>query len=319
MVRMRLKLSKVLPYVLGAATATAFGAYLCGNLDRYRQLLSFSVELPLSLGCLALGTLALSGTTNYLVYRSLGARLAFGESFGLASVNTLANQLPFAGGLVAKGVYLKSEHNLAYPQFLSATGALYLCFIATNGVIGLVIISLLSFLKRDGLPVLLAVGFAAMTLVALLLKVPTVFRLFPAKWEHRLVHIVGGWQALSRNTTLLAELIGVQILMTAVTAGRFWIAFHALSQDVTYAQCLLFSSATVLTRLVSIAPGGLGVREGIVAGVAAVLGFEPGVSAVAVGLDRLVATAVIIALGTVYSYVLGKKATEREAVDADEA
>ena len=106
------------------------------------------------------------------------------------------------------------------------------------------------------------------------------------------------------------------MLTTLLCAARYWIAFHTLSQDVTYAQCLLFAAATILTRLVSIAPGGLGVREGIVAGVASLLGFEAGVSAVAVGLDRLVATSVIIVLGTIYTYLLSAKATSAEPIDA---
>jgi hypothetical protein len=38
-----------------------------------------------------------------------------------------------------------------------------------------------------------------------------------------------------------------------------------------------------------------------------VLGFDAGVSVVAVVIDRLVATLVVITLGTVYTYILGKK------------
>jgi uncharacterized protein (TIRG00374 family) len=66
---------------------------------------------------------------------------------------------------------------------------------------------------------------------------------------------------------------------------------------------------------VNIAPGGLGVREGIVAGIASLLGFEAGVSAVAVGIDRLVATSVVIVLGTIYTYILSKNATGTEPAD----
>jgi uncharacterized protein (TIRG00374 family) len=95
------------------------------------------------------------------------------------------------------------------------------------------------------------------------------------------------------------------MVMSLILAGRFWLAFRALSQDVSLSHCLLFSSATVLTRLVSIAPGGLGVREAIVAGVASSIGFDAGVGAVSVGLDRLIETSVIVLLGVVYTYVLG--------------
>jgi uncharacterized protein (TIRG00374 family) len=95
-------------------------------------------------------------------------------------------------------------------------------------------------------------------------------------------------------------------------AGRLWIAFHALSQGVTLDQCILFSSAAILTRLVSIAPGGLGVREAIVTSVASALGFDAGVSLVAVIIDRLVETVVVITLGIVYTYTLGKKIASAE-------
>jgi uncharacterized protein (TIRG00374 family) len=133
-----------------------------------------------------------------------------------------------------------------------------------------------------------------------------------------LKQLAEGWSALSQNMDLVGSMAGFQVLTTLLLAGRFWIAFRALSQDVTYAQCLLFSSATVLTRLVTIMPGGLGVREGIVAGVASVLGFDAGISAVAVGLDRLVATAVIVALGTVYTYILSNKAAEPQHADGQQ-
>jgi uncharacterized protein (TIRG00374 family) len=73
---------------------------------------------------------------------------------------------------------------------------------------------------------------------------------------------------------------------------------------------MLFSAATVLTQLVSIAPGGLGIREAVVAGVAASLGFDAGISVVAVALDRGVAMVVVIALGTIYTYILSSKTSQ---------
>jgi uncharacterized membrane protein YbhN (UPF0104 family) len=301
-----------LPYILFVVAFLIFGTYLYQNVDRYRELLDFSFASFLVLVGLVLLLPLANGLINYLLYRSLGILLPFNESFGLAAVNTLANQLPFAGGLVAKGVYLKQRYDLSYTCFLSATAALYACFVAANGVVG---IAVLSIMDRS-VPTLLKVGFGAMTISVFLLWIPADFVFLPGKWRKRFKQLVEGWQVLSRNRKLIIQLVSVQIVTTLVAAGRFWITFRTLSQDVTYAQCLLFAAATILTRLVNIAPGGLGVREGIVAGVASLLGFEAGVSAVAVGIDRLVATSVIIVLGTIYTYVLSKKATDAEPADA---
>ena len=50
----------------------------------------------------------------------------------------------------------------------------------------------------------------------------------------------------------------------------------------------MFASAALLSLLVSFAPGGLGVTEALVVAIASTLGFDIGVSVVALGLVRLV-------------------------------
>jgi uncharacterized protein (TIRG00374 family) len=273
--------------------------------------------LLLLLLLLILASVIINGLINVNLYRGLEIFLTHNEGIGLGVINTLANQLPFAGGLIAKGVYLKQRHALAYTSFLSATGALYVCFVVANGFVGLIVLAFLTFVQGTNTAILLYLSFLGMVGSFVLLWIPDhVIDFLPADWEQRFIQMIEGWRMLSRDFLLVGGLVGLQIIATFVSAGRFWIAFHALSQDVTYAQCLLFSSATVLTRLVNIAPGGLGVREGIVAGVASLLGFDAGVSAVAVGIDRLVATSVIIVLGTIYTYILSKKVTDTESVDA---
>jgi uncharacterized membrane protein YbhN (UPF0104 family) len=310
------KLKAYLPYVLSVGALLIFVTYLWRNLDRYQQLLNVSLATLLSLVGLVLVFALINGSINYFFYRALDVFLSFNESIGLAAINTLANQLPFAGGLVAKGVYLKQRHKLAYTHFLSATMALYVCFVAVNGAVALTVLGGWALIGGVEIPLALVLGFSGMVASVTSLWLPVDALSLPGKLGKRLMQLAEGWRALSQNIHLVGIMTGFQVLMTLLFAGRFWIAFHALSQDVTYAQCLLFSSATVLTRLVNIAPGGLGVREGIVAGVASLLGFEAGVSAVAVGIDRLVATSVVIVLGTIYTYVLSKKATDAEPADA---
>lgn len=313
----RIKWRSALPYLFAGAVLAGFAIYLAQNAARYRELFVFSTRSLVVLVALVLAAIVANGLINVSLYRALDAPLTVNEGIGLGVINTLANQLPFAGGLVAKGVYLKQRHALGYERFLSATGALYVCFVAANGLAGLAVLAFLTFIRdaQGTLPIFW--GFLAMAASAAFLWVPArAIDILPAKWKRRVERMLAGWQALSRDLPLVGGLVGLQVAATFVSAGRFWVAFHALSQDVTYAQCLLFASATILTRLVSIAPGGLGVREGIVAGVASLLGFDAAVSAVAVGIDRLVSTSVIIVLGAVYTYVLGRSVAESEPVDS---
>ena len=119
--------------------------------------------------------------------------------------------------------------------------------------------------------------------------------------------VLEGWSLISDNRLLVLKLLGIQVGMMVLLALRYWVAFKMLSQSVTIEQTLLFASASVLTNLASFAPGGLGVREGIVSGIAMLLGFAPGISIVAVGLDRFVSTVVIVLIGWVSTVLIGKE------------
>jgi uncharacterized membrane protein YbhN (UPF0104 family) len=307
---------KNLPCILLVAALLVFSAYLARNARRYRDLLNLSAGSLLSLLGLVLCFAASNGLINFLFFRMFDVYMTLNESIGLAAVNTLANQLPFAGGLVAKAAYLKQRHSLAYTHFLSATTALYVCFVATNGVIGIAVLGSWWLTDLAEIPLPLVLGFLGMTLSFVALWLPVDAVSFAGGWGRHLERLTEGWAALGQHLPLAGILIILQTATTLIFASRLWIVFHVLSQDVTYAQCLLFSAATILTRLVSIAPGGLGVREGIVAGVASLLGFEAGVSAVAVGLDRIIATSVILVLGTVYTYVLSSKVADTERAES---
>jgi uncharacterized membrane protein YbhN (UPF0104 family) len=294
-------------YIFSGAALLGLMIYLHFNADRYRQLLDIAPLFLLSLATLVLFFTLANGLINYLLYRGLGVSLTFSEGIALAAVNTLANLLPFAGGMIAKGLYLKRKHNLSYSSYFSATLALYICFISTNGMIGIAGLSLLAHESRKVPPTLLITGFAAMTLSLLIIWLPFSFKSVPGKLGHRLEQLLCGWRVLSKQKAMISKVIAVQVLLTVLFAARFWIAFHLVSQTVKFTYCIIFSAATILTRLVSIAPGAFGIREAIVAAVASAFGIGFGVSVVAVTIDRLVATLVVLVLGTVYTYILGKK------------
>jgi uncharacterized membrane protein YbhN (UPF0104 family) len=292
------------PYVITLAILGVFLLYLISNADQYQNLFQFSWNLFLLSCALVVVILGTNGFINYVLYRDLGASVGLLEAISLAAVNTLANQLPFAAGMIAKGVYLKRRYRLAYGRYLSATVALYLIFLATAGVAGVTVLGgrqLLSGVRAS--PLLLA-GFAIMASSLAALWLPLQRLPLPARWERQFGQIWAGWGLLQEQKSLVFKIVVVYLVMMVALGGRYWIAFHLLSQPVTFSDTLLFSAASILTQLVSTTPGGLGVREAIVSAVAFTLGFDPAVSAVAVGLDRIIATGLTLALGSLASYHL---------------
>ena len=303
-------LRSILLTALSLAIICVFVFYLYANADKYRELFQMSVKSIVMLFVLSLAFPLLNGMQNTFLYRSLGTtEFTHMDGFLLTAASTLANQLPVPGGIISKGFYLKRKHNLSYTKFASSTVALFICYIVVNGAMGMVI--LLSWMSSNKIvsPVLFA-GYTGMIASLLIFWLPLERVRVPGKIEKWVRQAIDGWVAISRNPTLLLKIILLQVILVVLLGLRYWLAFHMLSQKVTISQTILLASASILTQLVSIAPGGLGVREAIVGAVASMLGFDIGISVIAVGLDRLVVTIMIVLAGWISTVILGKQIAE---------
>jgi len=251
----------------------------------------------------------LNGLQNTFLYRNLGANITHQEGLWLTAVSTLANQLPISGGVVSKGIYLKYKYNLSYTRFVSSTFALFFCFVAVNGAVGMITLLYLTFFEKIVISPILWFAFAAMFFCFSIFWLPLNHIKLPKRFHESFQRAIEGWIIISKNFSLLLQLMSLQSVLLVLLALRYWVAFHMLSQNVSAGQTLLFASASILTQLVSIAPGGLGVREAIVGAIAAVFGFNASTSIVAVGLDRLISTLVIILTGGIGMRILGMQTT----------
>lgn len=304
---MQKKIRMIFIWILCIGLIVAFIVYVYENADQYIEIFNVS-PLPVILIMTAtLISLIVSGIINVFLYESLGAKLPFRNSLFLTASSTLANQLPISGGIVTKGFYLKRKYRLSYAKFFSSSLALLFCFISVNGLVGLVI--LLYKIIFIGIPIshFLLIGFVVMTSSLVVFWLPFERIKVPHKIREWLDGALSGWVLISRNPILVGKLVGLQIFLMFILAIRYWFAFRMLSQDVKISDVILFSSISVLTQMVSFAPGGLGITETIVGGVAFLLGFELGVSIVAVGLDRLISTSVILVVGGISTVILGKQ------------
>lgn len=285
-----------------------FAYYLYDNSDKYLELLNISKSGVFMLFLISLAFPLLNGMQNTYLYRGLGLTgFSHWDGYLITAASTLANQLPVPGGIVSRGYYLKHKHDLSYAKYTSSTIALFFCYLAINGLIGMTVLFYWILINEFSVPSILMIAFTTMAMCILVFWLPLGRIRMPEKLRRWTDQAVDGWTAISRNPGLLLRLTLLQAVLVALLALRYWIAFRMLSQYLTPGQTLLFASASILTQLVSIAPGGLGVREAIVAAVASVLGFDAGVSVVAIGLDRLVITIMIVLTGWVSTVILGNQ------------
>ena len=287
--------------------------YIYFNLDLILNLLSFSSTSILLLFILVFFSIITRGLINYLFYFIFSSKLTVIEGIGLAVINSFTNLLPFSGGFFAKGVYLKHQHDIPYSYYLPATTALYVSFISINGLIGLICVGFFALYKGIYLSHWFYLAFLGMFLSILILYFPLNLKILPKKYKSKIENINLGWHCLWKNPIVLLQIVFLQIFAILIVAIRFYVLYNMFSQDILLSHCILISTATILTRLVTLVPGGLGVREGIAASVGAMLGFDFGISALIATGDRLIEVFMTIFFFTSYTFFyLAKTDSKRE-------
>ncbi len=251
---------------------------------------------------------------NRWLFRAVGANMSLAESYGFTVTGTLAGQLPLAGGIAAKGFYLKKRFNLPYATYLSATASVFVIAASAAGLTGVVGLLLHSLASGDKLIWPLLAGFAAMAATPLLLFwSPTIIAERPRIYE-LIRRVTTGMRILSVESGLLIKLVLLSTGGVIFFAFRLWAAFKLFSTEVPFEYCLVFSAATTMTQLVGFAPGGLGIREGIVAALGTMADVDPAISIVAVGIERLLSVGFSGLLAIPMSYLLVRNLVDGEQV-----
>jgi uncharacterized membrane protein YbhN (UPF0104 family) len=149
---------------------------------------------------------------------------------------------------------------------------------------------------------IVAAAFALMSAVALLFLLSDRFAGRLGKMLHLFEH--GGRSRINRVWPALAL---CQVAALLLFAGKLYLAFLMGPERVTFAACLVFSAAAIATRLVSVTPGAIGIREFLIGGIAYLTGFELRDAVIASSLDRLVEIIVVVPVGGISTWLLSRK------------
>ncbi len=99
------------------------------------------------------------------------------------------------------------------------------------------------------------------------------------------------WLAGRLTGGQLAGMIGVRLGILATTVLRFWACFAALGYTASFFNTAVFVIGGTLTTLIGIAPGGLGISEGISAAIALTVGIPAALAFLTAALNRLLGLA----------------------------
>jgi uncharacterized membrane protein YbhN (UPF0104 family) len=102
-------------------------------------------------------------------------------------------------------------------------------------------------------------------------------------------------------------------------ACRFAVAFRILGVDAPIGVYLVVAPVTALVTVLAPTPGSLGIREGAVAVVVALLGYSIPTGLLAATIDRAVMLVVACALGSVGYFVTGRRLRAARAASTADA
>jgi uncharacterized protein (TIRG00374 family) len=239
-----------------------------------------------------------------------GIDLHFKEWFGLTACNAMFNYyVPAKGGTVARAYYLQRHYGLKYSYYASLTAAAYLICLVLFSTLGLAALLLNFFLRREFsiiLGLILLICFAASILLAISIRF-----FFSAKkgtgikkLDRLMQNIREGLAYFSkdRSPALYFGLYTGAYLL--IMSARLFLCFHFLDVKLNFIHALMIRSMTQFSFLVSLIPGNLGIKEGLIVFLSGEFQISSDQAVLAALIDRVVAMMVVFGLGFIFSRML---------------
>lgn len=222
------------------------------------------LPVAVALGVAAPASLGLKAAEFHVAGRVVGQQPDRRRSLDVAVVSSAANLLPLPGSLLVT-VRSLSEDGTSYGRALAASAVPGLAWLGITGSVGGAAIAMEGPLWLGLLTV--GAGLAAF----------------------------GGAAALFRSTAPATGRAALAVTILAVEAGwlgvsalRLGLAVSALGVDIDPTQALALSVAGAITVAIGFFPGGLGVREALIAGLSPLIGLPFDTGILIGSLDRVI-------------------------------
>ncbi|MFC2157517.1 YbhN family protein [Acidobacteriota bacterium] len=245
--------------------------------------------------------------------------IPYREWFGLTICNTMFNYyVPARGGTVAKAYYLKKKYGFEYPHYVSLMAGSFIISLVLTSLLGLAAV-LLTFIFTGRFILSLALVFSLFLVVSLFsgfitrvlskLTVSTRFERLNLIMEN----IKDGLTYFSSHKKATLNFCIFSVLFILFMILRLYVCFIALDFNVSFMAIALIRLIAEFTFLISIVPGNLGIKEGIIVFSASIFEIPLDQAVTAAILDRAVSMFLIFALGFFYSRgLLGKLAVDEK-------
>lgn len=289
----------VLRWVLTVAVVAAIAVVLV----RYRDILPHAMRLDLRVLAGVSALVILGYLLNAVAFKvtaaRVGVRLTLAESMMLQLAVYTLNHLPMKSGTVLQGAIMRSRHGVRVADFVSLSAATQLMTLWSAGTIGgLFVVTSGAHPAALGWVMLVVPSAGLAALVAWGRAHRPGERPEPAgRVARMLVRAAYGTRELFGDVRLVLMLVAINIGIVLVLAVRMHLVFGAVGVGLGGQQSIVVAATGLFAYMFGLLPGGLGFREGGIAGAAAMVGVGSAVGLAAAVLDRAVDLVWVLLLG----------------------
>lgn len=310
------ELHKILFYLFALIALTVF---LYANKNLFFALINISSLDLIFLSLFSLLAIYINAIQLRYLTDVFNVKLKFIEWFGLAVSNTMHNYyIPVRGGTVLKAIYLKKTHTLPYSKFISLTAGAYLLgfFLASVSAIFFILVSFLLYHKFYGIFFYISVSLIAVTTIfgifCLKVEFSALFKKIPIL-HNFILKVESGLSYFKKNKGLLIKILVFKFFFILIMSVKLYWAFKAIGIDTNLITILIVQSLVMFSMVISLTPGNLGIREGIIGVLASMLDIPLQEAILGALVDRAVMMSIVIILGMIFTTVLTREIDKRNS------
>ena len=250
--------------IAGVVIFACYVWYIVNNWDKLKPITTIPFEIFGAIVLCILLTWLLNSTQSYYLLNAQGIRIGFSEIFLLYSACTFVNYLPFRFGTILRFHYLKTAHSLTYTRAISVTSVRAVILIYSAGMLGL-LGTLGVFWSHGHFSLQLIVFFSLMVILPTVAACCPLPRIYSAKNKFYNIwnDFVDGFGMLRSQPWITLKVMLVLFCQLICVALRFFFCFQVLDLQPSLFVLLLLAPVSVLTMLISLTPGGIGLREAL--------------------------------------------------------
>jgi uncharacterized membrane protein YbhN (UPF0104 family) len=259
--------------------------------------------------CALLASFAVAvGFRNSMILFKVPLKLK--EWIGLSLTNSMYSYIiPFQGSMLLRAKYLKIRYGFEYSKYAALSGGSLLIGFWVAGISALFLL-LTSYLTTGcyNKPLTLLVGsllILTLALTLILWYIPeSGIRIGWKGFDNPLAQVISGIKVFKTNFKQSIIISITSVLSFLLVGLRLYFSFHAVGVQVGLTNILIVQMVAVFSMVLTITPGNLVIREGIIGLLSNTLGIPIEVAILAATIDRVVGMAIIFLFGITFHFIL---------------